>query len=951
MATAVPLESIPTFGALLHFLRRRARLTQRELAIAVGYSEAHVSRLESDQRLPDLTTLIALIVPALDLDDDPPAVARLLELAAAARGESLAGTSVTLTHTTERRSSSEFGVIEAVPPLPAGLVEREDLLRLRQRLERDRCVLLCGWAGVGKTTLAAALAHAQPAQPVFWLTLAENITATVDVLVRQLALFLLMLGDETVLTLAEHAPDADAALPLDQQMLLLGAALARYPALLCFDNLHVAQDPALLQVLQHLIASSPAGILLLSREQLRLPGVASFTLGGLTAPESQRLLDNLHAHLDPNHATQLIEHTAGNPMLLRLAVGQLSDRGGDAALINHLATEPHVASYIVQTTLDHVAPDTRRLIELLAVVGQPVNLYAEALLELSQAALGTISWGAAVQELTRRYLIDNPAQAALPPLLRDHVYATLIGDLEQRRRLHRVAAEWLEATDGDAVVAAQHYASAGQPQAATAMLSGKIDAILSRGQSDAAATLIDGLLASARRSAADLVLPLLSTRADLLVHTLRAAEAEANYREALSLATQPTVRAHLVWRMAASLLQRGHVAETLALVEATAAALSPGDTLLQAYLAVAGSKALLMLSRFSEAEVRAGEALLLADRLDGTLAALAAGIQARAGAGIAIIMQITGRREAAIRQWHQVIAAASGAELTRFRHRCMANLANILYEQGDLAASFDACGEALSGLRLIGDSYAMSRVLHTMALIHATRAEWVASLALLDEACTIKRSIGDLQGLGNSLNQRADVLIALGQVQEAHNLSRQILAECGESGEPRSRCMYLIVLVMSQLVLGDLAAAEATLTTIAQIPAAGTDERIGNFLVNRRALLTLLQGRPAAAEQQLLAAPDKSSGLEIALERQLLLSLIALDQGDASQVAQLTDAVAQQAAAANYVFHQQLAQQIAAAAPGLPLSQLPRLLWCRSEPFDQRMFAPASLTLHAEESV
>ena len=79
MPAAVPLESFQSFGVLLHYLRRRARLTQRELAIAVGYSEAHVSRLESDQRLPDLTTLMALIVPALDLDEDPPAVARLLE--------------------------------------------------------------------------------------------------------------------------------------------------------------------------------------------------------------------------------------------------------------------------------------------------------------------------------------------------------------------------------------------------------------------------------------------------------------------------------------------------------------------------------------------------------------------------------------------------------------------------------------------------------------------------------------------------------------------------------------------------------------------------------------------------------------------------------------------------------------------------------------------------------
>ena len=33
-------------------LRRRARLTQRELSIAVGYSEAHLSRLEQTGARP-----------------------------------------------------------------------------------------------------------------------------------------------------------------------------------------------------------------------------------------------------------------------------------------------------------------------------------------------------------------------------------------------------------------------------------------------------------------------------------------------------------------------------------------------------------------------------------------------------------------------------------------------------------------------------------------------------------------------------------------------------------------------------------------------------------------------------------------------------------------------------------------------------------------------------------
>ena len=83
-------QTIDTFGAMLKFLRRRARLTQMELGIAVGYNEAHISRLENGQRLPDLASLAALFIPELDLQDEPDLAACLLELAARTRGKNTA---------------------------------------------------------------------------------------------------------------------------------------------------------------------------------------------------------------------------------------------------------------------------------------------------------------------------------------------------------------------------------------------------------------------------------------------------------------------------------------------------------------------------------------------------------------------------------------------------------------------------------------------------------------------------------------------------------------------------------------------------------------------------------------------------------------------------------------------------------------------------------------------
>jgi TolB-like protein/Tfp pilus assembly protein PilF/DNA-binding XRE family transcriptional regulator len=75
------LGRLTTFGELLRYLRRRAGLTQTELSIAVGYSDAQISRLEKNVRMPNLATVQARFLPVLRLKGEPGARDRLLELA------------------------------------------------------------------------------------------------------------------------------------------------------------------------------------------------------------------------------------------------------------------------------------------------------------------------------------------------------------------------------------------------------------------------------------------------------------------------------------------------------------------------------------------------------------------------------------------------------------------------------------------------------------------------------------------------------------------------------------------------------------------------------------------------------------------------------------------------------------------------------------------------------
>src|SRR5215213_5065115 len=78
---ASEFDPTTNFGNYLRFLRRRARMTQTELSIAVGYSPGQISMLENGQRVPDLTAISALFVAALGLENDQQATTQLVKLA------------------------------------------------------------------------------------------------------------------------------------------------------------------------------------------------------------------------------------------------------------------------------------------------------------------------------------------------------------------------------------------------------------------------------------------------------------------------------------------------------------------------------------------------------------------------------------------------------------------------------------------------------------------------------------------------------------------------------------------------------------------------------------------------------------------------------------------------------------------------------------------------------
>jgi transcriptional regulator with XRE-family HTH domain len=213
-------SSFTDFGTLLRVLRHRVRLTQRQLGIAVGYSEAQISRLEQGRRRPDPAVVAALFLPALRLGSEPELAARLHELALSARDGPVPGYLPERAAPATTAPAGDGVDLAAVPSLPSHYVERPAALaELRELLAAERRVVISGCPG-----------WARPAWPPH---------------------------DEARPVCGPG--NVGQPLPRDEQLYLITKAMGRARMLICLDNLHLLRDePQTRAVIEHLAGSAPA---------------------------------------------------------------------------------------------------------------------------------------------------------------------------------------------------------------------------------------------------------------------------------------------------------------------------------------------------------------------------------------------------------------------------------------------------------------------------------------------------------------------------------------------------------------------------------------------------------------------------------------------------------------------------------------------------------------------
>ena len=429
---ALPLDSFVTFGDLLKYLRRRARLTQRELAIAVKYSEAQISRLEQNQRPPDLAAVTALFIPALFVEDEPEIVSRLMDLAAQARGEEFPRAGVVTFSRSVRQEviedvrTVEEGALNNLPLQLTSFVGRErEMAEIKNFLDptrgNARLVTLTGSGGCGKTRLSLETAR-------------ELIESYQD------GVWLIELAP---ISNPAHVPQAFVAalgLPEPRQetpTAVLTQSLRVKRLLLIVDNCeHVLTETA--KLVQEILISCPhVQVIATSREILNVPGeirfrVPSLTLSNDADSESTRLFVERAKTTLPtfvltpanaSHIAQICQRLDGIPLAIELAAARLTAlsvqeiaarlensfqllTGGSATLARHQTLEATIAwSYELLSETERVL--LRRLsvfsggwtlaaAESVAIdeARIPVESVLDLLSQLVNKSLVIVRWGA-----------------------------------------------------------------------------------------------------------------------------------------------------------------------------------------------------------------------------------------------------------------------------------------------------------------------------------------------------------------------------------------------------------------------------------------------------------------------------------------------------------------------------------------------------------------------------
>jgi tetratricopeptide (TPR) repeat protein len=378
------------------------------------------------------------------------------------------------------------------PPRPDGPPEIDEFVgRSRElayyaaMLTAHHLAVISGMAGVGKTALAATLAHqTSQADHIFWHSFRER--EGIEVIVWKLAAFLAWHGQEDLWRMLQSARQTGGQPPPPETLFdyLLQMVEGR-TYLLCFDDLHLVEDdPLLVRLMERLRAALVAGRLSLVITARRIPSfvqtVQADILAGMNAEDARLLLIRWGLPLPEPLFDRLYARTGGNAQFMTLAMNVLHQEADPTSAIDRLVESDNVERYLLAEVDEGLTEQEQAVMGAVAVfLGYPGTQDAV------EAVLDGESVGRTLRQLTDRHLLMVREGTQGREYQQHAMVQVFYYDLlsrARRRTMHVRAATFYETDEPDMLRSAIHHEQGGNYARSVQLATQNLWAMINQGQ-------------------------------------------------------------------------------------------------------------------------------------------------------------------------------------------------------------------------------------------------------------------------------------------------------------------------------------------------------------------------------------------------------------------------------------------------------------------------------------
>ncbi len=382
------------------------------------------------------------------------------------------------------------------PPLPADLVEREDLLERLEAGRRQPLTLVAAPAGYGKSTLVSSWLETRVAASA-WLSLeaADNDRTTF------LRYFLAAVRTLFPTACPETAELLEAVEPPPPRVLahslVNGLAALEESFVLVLDDFHLVDDPAVHELVSHLVKHPPRSLhlMILTRHDPPLAlaslraghRLTELRLADLQLDERQTaafLANALGRTVAGGALDQLYRATEGWPAGLRLAVLALRHGSDLEELVRGFSDDAReVQDYLVEEVLAQQPPRIRECLAKIAILGRFCAPLCEAVCAPEDGDEPAVSFDCLLEGAG---LLSIPLDNRHEWYRFHHLFRQLLKhrleagtNREERAALHLRASAWL-AGRGLVAEAIRHALDGGDAEAAVRLVGERVDEAMNR---------------------------------------------------------------------------------------------------------------------------------------------------------------------------------------------------------------------------------------------------------------------------------------------------------------------------------------------------------------------------------------------------------------------------------------------------------------------------------------